>query len=139
MIGLLVVGHGDFAQTLVQSANAIMGEQELLGAIGLLAEEGFADWKERLLTKLQEMVVAAGGDGVLVLVDLFGGTPGHGVLSIKSQLDTDRICAITGANLGMLLEGIQMREYLPLLELKTHCLTAGTGGIRDMMENGIES
>lgn len=122
---MVVAGHGPLGKALVESAELIVGSQSHLTHVGL----------EPLGTieSLQEEVGAAvsraeDGEGVLVLIDLFGGTPGTAAaLSLRDR----RAALVAGVNLPMLLEVLMAREQgASLEELAQVAVEAGTTGIR---------
>ncbi|WP_252254679.1 PTS sugar transporter subunit IIA [Clostridium sp. ZBS12] len=131
MIGILLVTHGKFSEEIVKSAELIVGKQEKILTLGL--QHG--DSVEMLGDKVKESVkFLEDGDGVLVLVDLMGGSP-YNVVALNSSklLDINFRC-ITGVNLPMLLEAITMREIYNLDDLTDHCIEIGTTGIKELFK-----
>ncbi|ACD22400.1 MULTISPECIES: PTS sugar transporter subunit IIA [Clostridium] len=131
MIGILLVTHGKFSEEIVKSAELIVGKQEKILTLGL--QHG--DSVEMLGDKVKESVKSLeDGDGVLVLVDLMGGSP-YNVVALNSSklLDINFRC-ITGVNLPMLLEAITMREIYNLDDLTDHCIEIGTTGIKELFK-----
>ncbi|MBN1046787.1 MULTISPECIES: PTS sugar transporter subunit IIA [unclassified Clostridium] len=131
MIGILLVTHGKFSEEIVKSAELIVGKQEKILTLGL--QHG--DSVEMLGDKVKESVKSLeDGDGVLVLVDLMGGSP-YNVVALNSSklLDINFRC-ITGVNLPMLLEAITMREIYNLDNLTDHCIEIGTTGIKELFK-----
>ncbi|MCK4245290.1 MAG: PTS sugar transporter subunit IIA [Candidatus Omnitrophica bacterium] len=104
MVGLIVVGHSDFPSVLVSSVEEIVGHIEKLRVVPLYPEES----KNDLRVKLKKTIKNLGNtDGILVLVDMFGGTPCNVSISLQK---TFRLKIITGLNLPMLLEAVLHRE-----------------------------
>ncbi len=97
MVGLVVATHGDLARALIAAAEGIVGPLEQCRAVSLGAGASMDDAR-RTLHEAIEAVDA--GDGVLVLTDMFGGTPANLALTF---LD-DRIEVVTGVNLPMLVK-----------------------------------
>lgn len=131
MIGILLVTHGKFSEEIVKSAELIVGKQEKILTLGL--QHG--DSVEMLGDRVEESVKSLeDGDGVLVLVDLMGGSP-YNVVALNSSklLDINFRC-ITGVNLPMLLEAITMREIYNLDDLTDHCIETGTTGIKELFK-----
>ncbi|WP_252236489.1 PTS sugar transporter subunit IIA [Clostridium sp. CH2] len=131
MIGILLVTHGKFSEEIVKSAELIVGKQEKILTLGL--QHG--DSVEMLGDKVKESVKSLeDGDGVLVLVDLMGGSP-YNVVALNSSklLDINFRC-ITGVNLPILLEAITMREIYNLDDLTDHCIEIGTTGIKELFK-----
>jgi PTS system mannose-specific IIA component len=120
--GVLVVTHGEFGSALLDAAQMIMGQQQGTAAVSVLVGRGvdeiIADLKAAL-AKLDS------GMGVLVLTDLFGGTPTTLSLSLR-KLGNNEVVA--GVNLPMLLKVLQSRS-LPLAEMAAQAKAAGQQGI----------
>lgn len=104
MIGVVVVTHGQLGKYLLDAAQTILGPQEQCAHI---AVEGSVE-VEKLLAELKKAVKQVdSGQGVLILTDMFGGTPSNISLSL---LQPEKIDVLTGANLPMLLRILGMRE-----------------------------
>lgn len=101
MVPIIVATHGTLALQLVKTAEAILGAQTGLTAIGLEAHEGIED----LQRKFQSVLPLAGG--CLILVDIFGGTPCNVSLGLAQ---TRRLQVLTGVNLPMLVEALTHRS-----------------------------
>ncbi|QSQ08079.1 PTS system fructose-specific EIIA component [Koleobacter methoxysyntrophicus] len=126
MIGILLVTHGKFGNELIKSAELIVGRQKNTLALGL--EHG--DDVEELRRKVKEAIKdLEQGHGVLVLTDLFGGSPSN--VSTANMKEMKFQC-LTGVNLPMLLEAFSSREYADLDTLADRCYHAGIEGIRNI-------
>lgn len=111
MIGVVVATHGGLAVEFVRAAELILGPLEHLVAVGFDPEE----LPEAMETRLQHAIEQCHvGDGVLVLVDMFGGTPCN--LSIP-WLKEGEVEIVAGINLPMLLRVVDARGTLGLVEL----------------------
>ncbi len=110
MVGVIVVTHGEFGKYLLEAAQTILGPQEQCAHI---AVEGVMDMNG-LLTELKSTVQRLEtGHGVIILTDMFGGTPSNISLSL---LQPGKVDVLTGANLPMLLRVLGMRDQaLPQL------------------------
>jgi PTS system mannose-specific IIA component len=118
MINVVVVTHGDFGTALVRAAEMIVGPQENVRAVALLSEEspdGFGD-------KLDAALADLDGQDILLLIDLFGGTPCN--VSSRKVLQTNTE-VITGMNLAMVIEALTSRDGTPLSELAVQVAEAG--------------
>jgi PTS system mannose-specific IIA component len=118
MINVVVVTHGDFGTALVRAAEMIVGPQENVRAVALLPEEspdGFGD-------KLDAALADLDGQDILLLIDLFGGTPCN--VSSRKVLQTNTE-VITGMNLAMVIEALTSRDGTPLSELAVQVAEAG--------------
>lgn len=97
MIGTLIVSHGHLADELLTAAQTITGELEGFGAVSLDWNDGFEQAQARIKNALE---LLDQGDGVLVLTDLFGGTPCNVALTF---LEPGRVEIVTGVNLPMVV------------------------------------
>lgn len=132
MIQILIVTHADMAKGILSSAELIMGPQKNIATIGLCGEDSFESFNEKVRGKLAEL---ANEDGVLVFVDLYGGTPCNvTAANINRPIDgkTPHCECVSGVNLPMLIEALSMRESMTLEELKDHCITTAPEGVKDI-------
>jgi len=108
MVGVVIATHGGLAEELLRTAESIVGKLDRCEAVSIGASLSMEDCR----TRLEEAVRRVDdGAGVLILTDMFGGTPANLALTL---LD-DRIEVITGANLPMLLKVASARaSNLPL-------------------------
>ncbi len=111
MIGILIVTHGSLADEIMTTCFKIIGERELVGAYSIQWDDdpGVATRRiEKLLKKLDK------GDGVLVLTDMFGGTPTNIMISLSKNAQVE---IVTGVNLPMLIKAVTtMNMYSDLSE-----------------------
>ncbi len=132
MIQILIVTHADMAKGILSSAELIMGPQKNINTIGLCGEDSFESFNEKVRGKLAELL---NDDGVLVFVDLYGGTPCNvTAANINRPVNgkTPNCECVSGVNLPMLIEAISMREGMTLNELKEHCMSVAPDGIKDI-------
>lgn len=111
MIGAVVVSHGAFATELVRAAGIIVGKIEGVVAVDIspdMSVEAIHDAVEGALRTVED------GDGVLLLTDMFGGTPSNLAISV---MEPGRVEVIAGVNLPMLIKLCTMRDEKPLEEL----------------------
>jgi PTS system mannose-specific IIA component len=107
----LIVGHYRVAEELLQALRLIVGNVDHFRAIGLEPSMSPDEMSERIGKALHEV---DGGHGVLVLTDMFGGTPSNLCLSL---LEEGRIEIVTGVNLPMLVKIAQLKEPQPIHEV----------------------
>lgn len=124
MVGVVVASHGGFAGELIKSAELIVGKQENIVGLSLNPEDDPQELKKRMGKAVEE--VDSGG-GVIILVDLLGGSPGN----VGAYFAKEGIPVITGVNLPMLLELLVMRDG-HVEELAGHIVEAGIEGIGDL-------
>ncbi len=100
--GLLVVTHGKLAGELEKAARRIVGEVPTLSSISLGWDDDVVDARRRV----EEGIAKVAVDGrVLILTDMFGGTPSNVALSL---LEPGRVDIVTGVNLPMLIKFANM-------------------------------
>lgn len=113
MIGILIATHGDFASGLLSAVELIAGKQEKVGTIGLHHEDGIEQKVNNMLDDLDD------GDGVLVFVDILGGTPSN---VIFRSLSRKKFKAIAGVNMAMVVQAVMMRDGMSEEELYENVL-----------------
>lgn len=104
MIGIILVTHGNFGESLLSAASMIMGDNEKCTALGIDVSRPMDEIIQELKKKVQELDT---GSGVLIMTDMFGGTPTNISLSLLSHSQTE---VITGVNLPMLLKAMGGRD-----------------------------
>lgn len=119
MIGALVVTHGDLARELVGAAGRILGKIDRLEAVPIGWDED-VDSARRMI--LDAVARVSGPDGVLILTDMFGGTPANLSLSF---LQRGKVEIVTGVNLPMLIRLCKMRMEPRSLQEVAHGVWAG--------------
>lgn len=102
--GLLVISHGRLAEELVASARTILGDVDGMAAISIGWDDDADEARGRIEAAIREL---DRGRGVLVLTDMFGGTPTNLALSAH---DAGKIEIVTGVNLPMLIKFTGMRD-----------------------------
>jgi PTS system mannose-specific IIA component len=98
MVGLVVATHGALAAELLRTTEAIVGPVQRAAAVSVDASTSVDEARSRLADAIQD--VGADGDGVLVLTDMFGGTPANLALTFLDE----RIEVVTGVNLPMIMK-----------------------------------
>src|SRR5262245_33045261 len=98
MIGVVVVTHGQLATELVNSAEMIVGDLPQFTAVSIGWHDDVNDAREDIAEAIERV---RGDGGVLVLTDMFGGTPSNIGITF---LEVDRVELITGVNLPMLIK-----------------------------------
>lgn len=123
MIGILIVSHCDLGRELLNAAEFIMGKIDGVDAMAITETTG----TERLIKAIQDKADALDtGDGVIILTDMFGGTPSNLSLSFLKE---GKIEVLTGVNLPMIISIIQNRSTHKLSTLAEKALEAGKSGI----------
>ena len=102
MIGVVVAAHGDLAQALVSTAQQVIRQPGRVMAVSVNAQDDSASYEKRLRAAVLEVM---GDRGVLVLTDMFGGTPSNVGLTMHQSGEVE---VLTGANLPMLIKAMQL-------------------------------
>ncbi|MBI5067068.1 MAG: PTS fructose transporter subunit IIA [Deltaproteobacteria bacterium] len=97
MVGLVVATHGKLGDELLATVGSVCGPLERARAVSISSAQPMEEARESLAAAIRDM---DDGDGVLVVTDMFGGTPANLALTF---LDA-RIEVVTGVNLPMLLK-----------------------------------
>lgn len=119
MIGIVVVSHGKLAKELLSATEHVVGEQPAFRAISIEADDDM----EARRAQIRETVKACNtGSGVIILTDMFGGTPSNLAISVMKD---DRIEVIAGVNLPMLIKLSEVRDSLTLSEAAQSAKEAG--------------
>ena len=126
MIGVLIVTHGDIGTSLLTSANQILGgAQQQVATLSVWRADDIDD----LVLRARELIEALdAGDGVLVLTDIFGATPGN---VVSRLLEDGRIEGVSGASLPMLLRVLTGRNR-SLTAAVQRALSGGAEGVVHM-------
>ena len=119
MIGIVVVSHGRLAHELVAAAEHVVGRLWRARAVSIDSDDDLDLKREQILTAVK---ACDDGRGVIVLTDMFGGTPSNLVLSIRGSVPME---IVSGANLPMLIKLAEVREVLSLQEA---AIAAAEGG-----------
>ena len=119
MIGLVIVTHGRLAEEFVAAMEHVVGAQSQLVAISIGPDD---DLERRRGDIVRAALSVNSGDGVILLTDMFGGTPSN--LAI-SAMEGGRIEVICGINLPMLIKLASLRDTANLDNAVTEARDAG--------------
>ncbi|HAE27189.1 MULTISPECIES: PTS sugar transporter subunit IIA [Hyphomonas] len=119
MIGIVVVSHGKLSKELVAATEHVVGEQMRFKSISIEAEDDIEARREQIRDTAKACDV---GLGVIILTDMFGGTPSNLAMSI---MGSGNIEVISGVNLPMLIKLAEVRDELPLSEAAQTAADAG--------------
>lgn len=100
---VIVVSHGSYARGLVDTVQMIAGKQEDLEAFGLEPEESVDTLKEKIRQSIEQ---ASQEEEILILTDIFYGSPFNTVISLMPEYD---LYHVTGINLPLMMEVIMGR------------------------------
>ena len=123
MIGILIVSHGAFGESLIHSASHVLGKRPLfLRQLGVTVH----DDPEAILPVAEDLIrFLDQGQGVLVMTDIYGATPANIACRL---LKPGRVEGISGVNLPMLIRALTYRDE-PLAALVEKALAGGAEGV----------
>ncbi len=123
LVGALVVTHGQLGQELVSAAQAIVGEISYIAAVSIGWNDDVDESKKKIEQAVSEMDQ---GKGVIILTDMFGGTPSN--LSFP-LLKRNELEIVTGVNLPMVIKLANQSGADSLSELVTKVKKQGQSHI----------
>jgi PTS system mannose-specific IIA component len=124
MIGIVIVTHCQLGEALIGAAEFIIGNRpESLESVSIDLNENAEKLRDKITQGIKKV---KGTEGVLILTDMFGGTPSN--LSY-SFLEEGRIEVLSGVNLPILIQAANMREKMKLDELATNLESFGKKSI----------
>lgn len=103
MIGLVVVSHGRLAEEFLSAAEHVVGPQEAIKAVSIGPDDDMEKRRQDILDAAKEVNT---GDGVIILTDMFGGTPSNLAISVMEKAGAE---VIAGVNLPMLIKLASIR------------------------------
>jgi PTS system mannose-specific IIA component len=117
LIGMVLVTHGKLAAEFVSAMEHVVGPQEQVAAVCIGPEDDMEQRRTEILAKVRSVDA---GRGVVLLTDMFGGTPSNLAISVLDQANVE---VIAGINLPMLIKLSTVR--------KTESLAVAVGHARD--------
>lgn len=110
MIGIVIVTHGNLAKEFKLALEHIVGPQENFKTINIASDDDMETRREDITKAVKDVET---GTGVIILTDLFGGTPSNMAISMMQD---DKVEVIAGINLPMLVKLAGLRENKTILE-----------------------
>ncbi len=129
MIGLVIVTHGRIGHEMLNTLSGIVGPQTQIKAIAIASDGNAENGRDTILSAVKEV---NSGKGVLILTDMFGGTPSN--LAIAAMPLTQAI-VLAGLNLPMLIKLASVRGQMNLLDAAREAETAGRKYIQLIAED----
>lgn len=124
MIGLVLVTHGRLAVEMIAALEHIVGPQERVRAVCIGPSDDMEERRREIIGAIEGVDA---GEGVVVLTDMFGGTPSNLAMSV---LGRERLEVIAGVNLPMLVKLARVRQDCPVDKAVTAAEEAGRKYIR---------
>lgn len=119
MIGMVLVTHGRLAEEFIAATEHVVGAQQNIQAVCIGPDD---DMEQRRLEILDAVKAVDTGDGVVLLTDMFGGTPSNLAISI---MEKGKVEVIAGINLPMLIKLASVRQATGLEEAVDAAKEAG--------------
>jgi mannose PTS system EIIA component len=119
MIGLVIVAHGRLAIEFRSALEHVVGPQDKIATVSIGPEDNIEGCRRHIMEAVQHV---SNGQGVIILTDMFGGTPSN--LAI-SALNHGKVEVLAGVNLPMLVKLVRIRDEAPLKEAVALAQEAG--------------
>jgi PTS system mannose-specific IIA component len=110
MIGVIITTHGSLGNELIKAAELIKGKLEGVSSVSVDQKKAMEEIKKEMSSSIKKL---DSGQGVLILTDLFGGTPSNLSLSFLKE---GKLEVVTGVNLPMMLKLYDKRQEMNLKE-----------------------
>jgi PTS system mannose-specific IIA component len=123
MVGLLIITHCRLAKELLEAAEFILGSIDAVDYVLIDTSKDSDTLRDLIEKKIQSLDQ---GEGVLILTDMFGGTPSNLALSFLQQ---DAVEVVTGVNLPMVIAVAQNRDKHTLAQVADIAKNAGCRSI----------
>lgn len=119
MIGLVLISHGNLAHEMKAAMEHVVGEQEAVETVAIFPQD---DMEKRRSEIIEKIDAVDKGQGVVVLTDMFGGTPSNLAISIMEKKNIE---VLAGMNLPMLIKLAQVRATTSVNEAAISAQDAG--------------
>ncbi len=111
MIGIVIVGHSNISKEFLKALEHIVGKQENMVAISIFPEDDIKKKRQEIIDSVKNV---SKGKGVIILTDMFGGTPSNLAISIMAD---EKVEVVAGVNLPMLIKISSLRNNCEIKEL----------------------
>ena len=111
MIGVVIVGHSNISKEFLVALEYISGKQENIVAISIFPDDDIKKKREEIIKSVKKVNT---GKGVVILTDMFGGTPSNLAISIMEE---EKVEVVAGVNLPMLIKISSLRNECEIKEL----------------------
>jgi mannose PTS system EIIA component len=119
MIGIVLVTHGRLAVEFRAALEHVVGPQDQIESVTIGPDDDVERRRRDIIEAVKQVDT---GDGVVILTDMFGGTPSNLSISVMNQ---PRVEVLAGINLPMLVKLAKVRCECPLAEAVAHAQEAG--------------
>ena len=121
--GIILLSHGPFAVSLVETAGMLFGDAENIAAYSLDPGDDIDHYRESFVETINEFP-----EGTVIMVDLFGGTPCNQVMRYIQETEKP-LEIVAGMNLPMLVNALMARESLAGQDFSLDAVANGQAGI----------
>ncbi|MEW9856850.1 PTS sugar transporter subunit IIA [Novosphingobium sp. M1R2S20] len=119
MIGMILVTHGDLAVEFVKAMEHVVGAQQAVATVCIGPNDDMEQRRQEIADAIRDV---NSGEGVVILTDLFGGTPSNLAISL---MEAGKVEVIAGINLPMLIRLAKARRCMPVREAASAARDAG--------------
>lgn len=119
MIGLVLVTHGRLAAEFRAALEHVVGPQKQIETVSIGADDDIDRCRRQIIDSVKKV---ESGDGVVILTDMFGGTPSNLAISVMNSPNVE---VVAGINLPMLVKLAKIRDDLPLTQAVAQAQDAG--------------
>jgi len=119
MIGLVIVTHGNLADEFVSAMEHVVGPQRLVKAVCIGPDDNMENRRQDIIAAVAGVET---GDGVIVLTDMFGGTPSNLAISILEEANIE---VVAGVNLPLLVKLASIRKSADMATAVREACDAG--------------
>lgn len=119
MIGLVLVTHGNLAAEFLSALVHVVGPLDQVATISIGPEDDMEQRRADIVAAVEQV---SSGDGVVIVTDMFGGTPSNLAISVMKPGEVE---VIAGANLPMLVKLVSVRAERPIAEAIDEARAAG--------------
>jgi len=119
MIGLVIVTHGNLANEFRAALEHVVGAQDQFATVAIGPEDNIEQCRQSILTSVRDVDT---GDGVVILTDMFGGTPSNLAISTMNETGAE---VVAGVNLPLLVKLAQVRGECSLADAVERASIAG--------------
>lgn len=132
MIGILLISHGKMAEGIKDSVEMIVGQAEQFETLALIPGQDIEELKTNIRKKTEQL---NSGNGVIILVDLYGASPHNASMACIPEWEKQRmnIRVISGMNLPMTITAVCNRDFSTISDLTLAIIEAGQQDIRDVI------
>ena len=136
MTGLVVTGHGQYAQGVMSAIELVAGVPEQVQVVNFVKGEGIEELKSHRVQAIRDLE----SDDVLLMTDILGGSPFNVAVQLLAEPVGKNLKVVAGANMASVVQAVFMRENVPFEQLPGQVIQAGREGIVDvsaMMEGAV--